>query len=51
MRQVFLNLISNSLKFSRETVPCHIVIKGEVILRKKKLMRLLLLVASIAELP
>ncbi len=35
MRQVFLNLISNSLKFSRESVPCHIVIKGEMISKKE----------------
>jgi signal transduction histidine kinase len=35
MRQVFLNLISNSLKFSRESIPCHIIIKGEIISKKE----------------
>ena len=35
MRQVFQNLISNSLKFSREDVPCKILIKADLIERKE----------------
>ena len=35
MRQVFQNLITNSLKFSREHVPCKILIKADLIERKE----------------
>jgi signal transduction histidine kinase len=34
MRQVFQNLISNSLKFCRENIPCEILIKGERVSQK-----------------
>ncbi|HEX6226854.1 MAG TPA: response regulator [Chryseolinea sp.] len=35
MRQVFQNLISNSLKFCREDIPCKILIKADLIARKE----------------
>ena len=35
MRQVFQNLISNSLKFSRENIPCKILIKADLIAHKE----------------
>ena len=35
MRQVFQNLISNSLKFARKNTPCKILIKADLIGRKE----------------
>jgi len=35
IRQVFQNLISNSIKFSRENVPCKILIKADLIEHKE----------------